>query len=211
MTETIAILDFGSQYTQVIARRIRQCNVYSRIYPYDTSVARLRKDGVRGIILSGGPSSVLSSNAPLPDKKVFTLDVPVLGICYGLQLMGQILGGRVEPSGLREYGRGVLTIRKKGLLLSGLGNGLRVWNSHGDKLLRLPKGSRLSRARKIPVLPSSRTLCGDFTDYNFILKFITPNVEWIYTAIFCLKSAGVRRTGRWRTTLIIPFEKYAGK
>lgn len=139
MTEILAILDFGSQYTQVIARRIRQCKVYSRIYPYGTTAERLRKDGVCGIILSGGPSSVLASGAPLPDKKVFTLGVPVLGICYGLQLMGKMLGGRVEPSNLREYGRGVLTIRKKGLLLGGLGKKLRVWNSHGDKLLRLPK------------------------------------------------------------------------
>ncbi len=138
MPEILAILDFGSQYTQVIARRIRQCKVYSRIYPYGTTAAQLRKDEVCGIILSGGPNSVLDSGAPLPDKKIFTLGVPILGICYGLQLMGKILGGRVEPSGQREYGRGVLTIRKKGLLLGGLGKELRVWNSHGDKLLRLP-------------------------------------------------------------------------
>src|SRR5690606_26478161 len=102
MSSTIAVLDFGSQYTQVIARRIRECQVYSRIYHYATPAETLRQDGVAGIILSGGPSSVFSRKAPLPDPAVFTLGVPILGICYGLQLMGHLLGGQVAKSARRE-------------------------------------------------------------------------------------------------------------
>ena len=98
MHQTIAVLDFGSQYTQVIARRIRECNVYSRIYPFNTPASQLKADGVIGIICSGGPSSVLAKDAPLPDKKIYSLGVPVLGICYGIQLMGKLLGGKVATS-----------------------------------------------------------------------------------------------------------------
>ncbi|KXU34776.1 GMP synthase [Cephaloticoccus primus] len=140
MPQTIAVLDFGSQYTQVIARRIRECEVYSRIYPYATSAEALRKDGVIGIILSGGPSSVFARTAPLPDPAIFELGVPVLGICYGVQLMGRLLGGEVAKSQAREFGHGTLSIAKPGRLFAKLPRKLRVWNSHGDKLTALPPG-----------------------------------------------------------------------
>ena len=140
MPQTIAVLDFGSQYTQVIARRIRECQVYSKIYHFSTPAEKLRQDGVIGIILSGGPSSVFSRKAPIPDKGIFEIGVPVLGICYGLQLMGHMLGGRVAGGARREYGHGNLSIRTRGKLFAGLPRRLRVWNSHGDKLTKLPRG-----------------------------------------------------------------------
>ena len=140
MAQTIAVLDFGSQYTQVIARRIRECQVYSKIYHYATPAAQLKADGVIGIILSGGPSSVFSKRAPIPDRALFDLGVPVLGICYGIQLMGHLLGGQVAKSEHREYGHGTLSIRKAGRLFSKLPKKLRVWNSHGDRLTKLPPG-----------------------------------------------------------------------
>ena len=140
MAQTIAVLDFGSQYTQVIARRIRECQVYSKIYHYTTPAAQLRQDGVIGIILSGGPSSVFASNAPLPDRGIFELGVPVLGICYGIQLFGHLLGGKAAKSDHREYGHGILTVKKPGRLFAGLPRRFRVWNSHGDKVIKLPPG-----------------------------------------------------------------------
>ncbi|MBW7896195.1 MAG: glutamine-hydrolyzing GMP synthase [Opitutaceae bacterium] len=140
MPQTIAVLDFGSQYTQVIARRIRECQVYSKIYHYTTSAEELKQDGVIGIILSGGPSSVFAKNAPIPDRGLFDLGVPVLGICYGIQLMGRLLGGTVAKSTHREYGHGTLKITKPGRLFAKLPRKLRVWNSHGDKLTALPPG-----------------------------------------------------------------------
>jgi len=140
MAQTIAVLDFGSQYTQVIARRVRECRVYSKIYRFGTPAEELRRDGVIGIILSGGPSSVFARNAPMPDPAIFELGVPVLGICYGLQLMGRMLGGVVARSDHREYGQGVLSIRKPGRLFADLPRRFKVWNSHGDKVTRLPRG-----------------------------------------------------------------------
>jgi GMP synthase (glutamine-hydrolysing) len=140
MPQTIAVLDFGSQLTQVIARRIRESQVYSKIYHFATPAAQLREDGVIGIILSGGPQSVYAKTAPHPDPAIFKLGVPVLGICYGVQLMGHFLGGRIAPSKEREYGHGHLTIRKPGKLFAGLPRKLRIWNSHGDRLTKLPPG-----------------------------------------------------------------------
>ena len=141
MSEQIIILDFGSQYTQVIARRIRECNVYSTIVRYDTPAAEILKGNPKGLILSGGPSSVYSEDAPLPDKEIFKLGVPVLGICFGIQLFAQYLGGKVEPGQKREYGKGTLTITSEDCpLFKGLPRTIQVWNSHGDKLTKLPKG-----------------------------------------------------------------------
>ncbi len=140
MAQIIAVLDFGSQYTQVIARRIRECQVLSKIYHYSTSAEQLKADGVIGIILSGGPSSVFAKNAPMPDENIFELGVPVLGICYGIQLQGRLLGGKVSKSTHREYGHGILKVTKPGRLFKGLPRTLRVWNSHGDRLIALPPG-----------------------------------------------------------------------
>ena len=128
MPQVIAVLDFGSQLTQVIARRARECQVYSRIYHYSTPAAKLREDGVIGIILSGGPQSVYAKKAPHPDPAIFQLGVPMLGICYGVQLMGHFLGGTVAHSKAREYGHGVLSIKRPGRLFKGLPKRVRVWN-----------------------------------------------------------------------------------
>jgi GMP synthase (glutamine-hydrolysing) len=139
--EQIVILDFGSQYTQVIARRIRECNVYSIIVPFDKSAAEIAAMKPSGLILSGGPSSVYAKNAPLPDKAIFNLGVPILGICFGVQLLAQFLGGKVEAGQKREYGKGTLTVKDRNCaLFAGLPEKLQVWNSHGDKLTKLPSG-----------------------------------------------------------------------
>ncbi|OLA83173.1 MAG: glutamine-hydrolyzing GMP synthase [Verrucomicrobia bacterium CAG:312_58_20] len=140
MNQKIAVLDFGSQYTQVIARRIRECSVYSEIMPFNTRASDLKKRGVCGVILSGGPASVLAKGSPRPDPKIFELGVPVLGICYGLQLMGKMLGGEIVSSRRREYGLGTLSFNGGGKLLAGIKSPIQVWNSHGDKIERLPKG-----------------------------------------------------------------------
>jgi GMP synthase (glutamine-hydrolysing) len=139
-SDRILILDFGSQYTQVIARRIRELKVFSEILPHDSSVKQILSLQPKGIILSGGPASVYSPKAPQVDPKIFDLGIPILGICYGMQLIGKHLGGKVQRSERREYGRGELTVKKKCALFSQLPKKLEIWNSHGDKLISLPKG-----------------------------------------------------------------------
>jgi GMP synthase (glutamine-hydrolysing) len=138
----ILILDFGSQYTQVIARRIRECQVYSEIVPFDTPATEIAKLKPKGIILSGGPASVYDKGAPHVDPKIFSLGIPVLGICYGMQLMAHHLGGEVEFSPRREYGPGMLHITDSSQLFDGLGEQIDIWSSHGDKLTTLPTGFR---------------------------------------------------------------------
>jgi GMP synthase (glutamine-hydrolysing) len=141
MNEQIVILDFGSQYTQVIARRVREGQVFSAIVPFDTRAGTIAAMNPRGIILSGGPASVYAKDAPRPDPGVFELGVPVLGICYGLQLMAHFLHGRVQPSERREFGKGGLQIKDAACaLFRGLPDQLQVWNSHGDALTQLPEG-----------------------------------------------------------------------
>ena len=141
MNEQIVILDFGSQYTQVIARRIRECKVYSTIVHYNTPAAVIAEMNASGIILSGGPSSVYAKDAPLPDKAVFKLGIPVLGICFGLQVMARFLKGKVERGQKREYGKGTLCVKRAQCrLFDALPRELQVWNSHGDKLTKLPDG-----------------------------------------------------------------------
>ena len=141
MNEQIVILDFGSQYTQVIARRVRECNVYSTILHFNTPAAEIAALKPSGIILSGGPSSVYAKDAPLPDKGIFNLGVPVLGICYGVQIFAHFLGGKVEKGLKREYGKGTLTVKNPSCaLFAKLPEQLQVWNSHGDKLTKIPRG-----------------------------------------------------------------------
>ena len=140
-TSKIVILDFGSQYTQVIARRVRECHVYSEILPHTTNADTLISDStLKGIILSGGPASVYAPNAPEVDPAIYKLGVPVLGICYGMQLLTRDLGGAVKRSTHREYGKGLLTTSGSSPLFKGLPKRLDVWNSHGDRIVKLPKG-----------------------------------------------------------------------
>lgn len=141
-SEKIVILDFGSQTTQLIARRIREQKVYSEIHPFSTTLEKIREIQPSGIILSGGPCSVYDSDAPHSDPAIFELGIPVLGICYGAQLMIQQLGGRVEKAEKREFGGADLHIDFTAGLFAGLETGKashRVWMSHGDRVETIPE------------------------------------------------------------------------
>jgi GMP synthase (glutamine-hydrolysing) len=137
---TVAILDFGSQFAQLIARRVRELNVYSELLPFDTTMAELEHRGVRAIILSGGPNSVYDEGAPHPDSAIWSGRIPVLGICYGAQLMAIGLGGDVLPAARREYGPASVTITSDDGLFTDIEREQPVWMSHGDSITRLPEG-----------------------------------------------------------------------
>ncbi len=143
-TDKVAVVDFGAQYTQLIARRVRELGVYSEIVPCTASWERLVAAGYKGIILSGGPSSVYDAGAPLPPRALFAAGVPVLGICYGMQAMAYCLEGRVEPAQRREYGKAEVSVTGSSPLLREVkperGNLLDVWMSHGDTVLAPPAG-----------------------------------------------------------------------
>jgi GMP synthase (glutamine-hydrolysing) len=143
--QSVLILDYGSQYTQLIARRIRECHVYCEIHPGTMHVDAIRKLAPQAIILSGGPQSVYDATSPKSDPALFDLGLPVLGICYGEQLMALQLGGKVEPSNEREYGPAQLTIGENCGILSAFQHGEQtgVWMSHGDKLTKIPDGFRV--------------------------------------------------------------------
>jgi GMP synthase (glutamine-hydrolysing) len=143
--ETILILDFGSQYTQLIARRVREHGVYSEIHPFSISLERIRQMAPRGIVLSGGPSSCYEPDAPTVSPEIFELGVPVLGICYGAQLCARLLGGKVEPADKHEYGRAHVSVRRDDGLFRGFqaGEEISVWMSHGDRVTALPPGFEL--------------------------------------------------------------------
>ena len=136
----ILVLDFGGQYAQLIARRVREARVYSELIPYDTPVEEIKRRNPEGIILSGGPSSVYEDGAPRVDGTLFDLDVPVLGICYGMQLMAHEMGGKVGSTQIREYGRSNLRIKEHGVLFAGTPDEQRAWTSHGDAVFAVPEG-----------------------------------------------------------------------
>lgn len=139
-SEVVLILDFGAQYTQLIARRVRELGVYCEIHPFNLNVDRIRQIHPVGIVLSGGPSSVYEKDAPKPYPGIYELGIPILGICYGLQLIADQLGGKVDPYARKEYGRALLQIDRNDDLFAGLGASTSVWMSHGDALTQLPPG-----------------------------------------------------------------------
>ncbi|MGH9352296.1 MAG: glutamine-hydrolyzing GMP synthase, partial [Terriglobia bacterium] len=144
MESPVVVVDFGSQYTQLIARRIREMHVAAVIVPCDKPLEHLEKMRPPAVILSGGPSSVYDPESPKSDSRIFKLGVPVLGICYGFQWMAASLGGKVEPASRREYGFAELEIIPPSELLEGLPSPLRVWNSHGDHVTKVPPGFRVT-------------------------------------------------------------------
>ncbi len=149
-SDSIIVLDFGSQYSHLIGRRIRELRVYSEMMPYNAPIKNLKN--ARGIIFSGGPNSVISKNAPRVSRNVFKLGVPILGICYGHQLMAYLLGGKIKESKEREYGFASIRIKKKGKLFRGLKSKETVWMSHGDSVETLPRGFKtLAETNTCPI------------------------------------------------------------
>jgi len=144
LTQSIVILDFGAQYTQLIARRIREQRVFSVVLPCTASLDEVKSYAPAGIVLSGAPWSVYDKDAPPADPRVFELGLPVLGICYGLQFMVHTLGGRVRPADKREYGHAEVEVVCDSMLFQGLPRKLSVWMSHGDEALELPPGFELT-------------------------------------------------------------------
>jgi GMP synthase (glutamine-hydrolysing) len=140
----VFVLDFGSQYTQLIARKIRELGLYSEIFPFSLPISRIIKEKPGAIVLSGGPQSVYSPDSPRISEEIFHLGIPILGICYGLQIMAHVLGGKVKPSKKREYGYAFLEVKDRKGLLSSIKQGSQVWMSHGDRVHRVPPGFLVS-------------------------------------------------------------------
>ena len=138
--ETIMVMDFGGQYTQLIARRVRECNVYCEIKSYKTSIEEIKKSNYKGIIFTGGSNSVYEEKSPKCDKEIFELGIPVLGICYGAQFMAYSLGGEVSSANIREYGNTEVSFDTNSILFNGVSNKSICWMSHTDYISKVPEG-----------------------------------------------------------------------
>ena len=152
--DLVLVVDYGAQYAQLIARRVREANVYSEIVPHDMPVEQMLARNPKAIILSGGPASVYADGAPRTDPALFTAGVPMFGICYGFQAMTQALGGEVAHTGGSEFGRTSLNVTEPGVLLRGLPREQQVWMSHGDAVTRA--AGRVHRHRRPPPARRSR-------------------------------------------------------
>ena len=170
--DTILVLDFGSQYTQLIARRIRELDVFSIILPWDISKERIAEINPTGIILSGGPESVTNSNTPRIPKIIFDLEIPILGICYGMQTLAEQFGGQVTASKTKEFGYASITLEKASILFSDFdtGSSIDVWMSHGDHVSSFPDQFNLSPQPHQPQLLRWLTLKNLYMRCNFIQK-----------------------------------------
>ena len=167
--DKIVVLDFGSQYSHLICRRIREFSVYAELVPYDISYQELQKLNPTGIIFSGGPSSVYNSDAPIPENKIFDMNLPLLGICYGHQLIVNKYGGKVKRAN-KEYGSSLLTIDNDKDLLNGVGESVRAWMSHGDEAEKIPPGFKVighTEGAKAAAIASEEN---QFMESNFIPK-----------------------------------------
>ena len=148
MNQTVLVIDFGAQYSEVIARRIRECNVYCEVLPWNTPITFIQSKNPIGIIFSGGPHSVYEIDAPTIDKAVFDLNIPILGICYGMQLMVSLLNGEVVPAKEREYGKAITSFHSSCPLFKNLPSKSVTWMSHGDYIKEMPKGFKVAASTK---------------------------------------------------------------
>ena len=192
--DKIVVLDFGSQYSHLICRRIRDFSVYAELVPFDISLENLAKLNPKGIIFSGGPSSVYDPGAPIPDKKIFQLNVPILGICYGHQIIVNNFGGKIKRAN-KEYGSSVLTIDSNSDILNGIGDSVRAWMSHGDEAENVPEGFEIightESSRSAAIANKQKTVFGiqfhpevvhteKGTEIlkNFVLDVCYANPDW---------------------------------
>jgi len=192
--DKIIVLDFGSQYSHLICRRIREFSVYAELVPFDVSVEELQKHNPKGIIFSGGPSSVYNLGAPVPENKIYDMNLPLLGICYGHQLIVNKFGGKVKRAN-KEYGSSLLTIDSNDDLLNGIGESIRAWMSHGDEAEQIPPGFRVightEKAKAAAIASYERSIYGiqfhpevvhteQGTEIlkNFVLKVCRAKQDW---------------------------------
>ncbi len=209
--ELVVVLDFGGQYNQLIARRVRDLGVYSELLPYNTSVEKLKELQPKGIIFSGGPASVYEEGAPQVDPAIFELGVPILGICYGMQLMTHSLAGKVERAGVREYGKAEIRIQRSHELYHNLESSEVVWMSHSDKVVQLPEGFEIdavsdscpvaamsNRDRKlygVQFHPEVRhTLRGNEFIANFLFQVCGCSGTWSMSSFIEEEVARIRET-----------------
>ena len=155
--ELVLVIDFGGQYNQLIARRVRECNVYCEVHPYTLSIEKIKEMNPKGIIFTGGPNSVYGEDSPLCDKELFELGIPVLGICYGSQLMSHILGGNVATAPVSEYGKTEVSIDVSSKLFEGVSSSTICWMSHTDYIEKAPEGFKITA--KTPVCPVAAMEC----------------------------------------------------
>ncbi len=197
--EAVLILDFGAQYSQLIARRVRDLNVYCEIKPYKTTAEQISAGHYKGIILSGGPNSVYAEGAPVCDKNIFKLGIPVLGICYGAQLMSYSLGGKVKSSQVKEYGKTPVVFQDSGDLLSGIAGESVCWMSHTDQISEVPTGFQItgtSESCPVAVMENEReklyalqfhpevehTVHGKEILKNFLYRICACSGDWIMSS-----------------------------
>ena len=169
--ELVLVLDFGGQYNQLIARRVRECNVYCEVHPYNLSVEKIKEMNPKGIIFTGGPNSVYGENSPLCDKEIFELGIPVLGICYGSQLMSYVLGGSVATAPVSEYGKTEVAVDVDSKLFEGVNSSTICWMSHTDYIERAPEGFKI--IGHTPVCPVAAM---EFADKNLYAVQFHPEV-----------------------------------
>ncbi|KAB2968438.1 MAG: glutamine-hydrolyzing GMP synthase [Thermoanaerobaculia bacterium] len=212
--QLVLILDFGSQFTQLIARRVREHRVFCEVHPFDLPLDEIRRREPIGIVLSGGPQSVYDEGAALPDPGLFGLGVPVLGICYGMQAAARLLGGEVRPSARREYGRAELEVAGTGVLFAGLGTRETVWMSHGDQVTRPPEGAAVTaRSESVEIVgfedvrrrlfciqfhpEVSHTRNGAAMLHNFLFRACGARGDWTMASYLEEATVGLReRVGR---------------
>ncbi|OQX54420.1 MAG: GMP synthase (glutamine-hydrolyzing) [Candidatus Omnitrophica bacterium 4484_213] len=190
----IAILDFGSQYTHLIARRIREIGVYSEIVPYNIKARDLLVKGPKGIVLSGGPASIVSTKSPICDKKILSIGTPVLGVCYGAQLIAKLSGGVVVEARDREYGKTYLAIKSKAGLFKGLSSKEIVWMSHGDKIAKLPPGFKITGSTDNAKIAAMEDKKGKLYGVQFHPEVVHTPKGKVILRNFIINIAGCKRS-----------------
>ena len=196
-SETVIVLDFGAQYAQLIARKVRQCRVYCEILPFDAPIEKILSYNPKGIIFSGGPSSVYEVKAPQCADALFHSGLPILGICYGHQLMAHMMGGKVTPADKKEFGKTELDVERGAPLYGDLNRRLICWMSHGDYVLEPPPGFISTSATVSCPVASMANVEKSCSACNSTRKSPTHRGAWKSSKISCMITAVARASGRW--------------
>ena len=203
--EIVIVLDFGGQYNQLIARRVRECNVYCEILPYTVDIKKVKELSPKGIIFTGGPNSVYDEKSPHYSNEIFKLGIPILGICYGCQLMAYSLGGVVTPAkdnSSSEYGKTETFYNTDDILFNGLSESGTSWMSHRDYISKVPDGFTVTATTA--VCPAAAMACPEksFTEFSSIRRSITRTEARKCLGLSSIKYAAVKANGRWKALLI---------